>query len=57
MIEELEDIIEGLANKLGIYGIHDEERCTDRTPCRVCWTADLNERIRTAVNVERILSK
>lgn len=59
-IETLEDIVEGFADKLGIYGAHDEFDLTgDSTPdckCRCCWTSALKDRIRRAVEVEQALS-
>lgn len=56
MIETIDDIIEQLADKLGVYGVHHDE-CTNEKPCRVCWTSDIGERIRTAMNIERILGR
>jgi len=55
MIEQLDDIIEGLANKLGVYGAH-HDGCKFDKPCRVCWTSNLRERIINAVEIERKLS-
>ena len=52
MIETLDDIIEQLANELGIYGAHDYEAC-DRRMCRSCWTASIRSRINQAVEIER----
>lgn len=59
MIVTLADIVEDLADKLGIYGAHDEEHaeaCIDN-PCRVCWTSDLSDRIWGAVRVEQQLER
>ena len=57
MIETLDDIVERLANQLGIYGTHpafvDPGYDCD---CRLCWTHDLKARILNAVEVERKLS-
>ena len=56
MIETLDDIIERFADHLNIYGAHDE-RCTwPERPCRACWTSDVADRIRNAVEVERKLN-
>jgi hypothetical protein len=59
MIETLDDIIEDLANKLGIYGAHGRQ-CEDGSApriCRGCWTYNLKSRIRNAVEVETILAR
>lgn len=53
-IETIDDIIEGLADKLGVYGAHDDE-CTAKKPCRVCWTSDFRDHLMGAFQVERIL--
>lgn len=45
MIEELDDIIEELANKCDIYG-------ADKRPW---WTADLKRRIVSAIEIEQEL--
>lgn len=52
MIETLDDIIEELADQLGIYGSHSDGEVRI---CRVCWTADLKMRINRALEVERKL--
>jgi len=54
-IETLEDIIEELANSVGVYGAHDDERCAVST-CRVCWTSGIEQRIREAFDIEQKLS-
>lgn len=60
-IEVLEDILEEFANLAGIYGAHPEINDV-QVPmpkgvcrCRVCFMAGMGERIRRAVEVERIL--
>jgi hypothetical protein len=54
MIEQLEDIIEEIANKLYIYGTeHEDGECK----CRMCFVMSLCSRIRTAVDIERRLEK
>ena len=50
-IETLDDIIEALADKLYIYGSHDES-CTHKRPCRACWTGELHERLVAAIQIE-----
>ena len=56
MIETLDDIIEQLANMLGIYGSHPED-AGDNCKCRICFTMPLKERILRAVEVDAILAK
>jgi hypothetical protein len=58
MIETLDDIIEQIADRLGIYGAcHDSYPSETRAcPCRCCFTSSLASRIRAAVEVERKLS-
>ncbi len=57
MIETLDDIIESLANAMGIYGA-----CPDPTAdkcvawCRPCWVSDTRARIDAAIEVERKLN-
>ena len=57
MIETLDDIVEDLANKLGVYGAHNAD-CVGHTgkQCRVCWVTELRGRINRAVEIERKLS-
>ena len=52
MTESVDDVIEYLANQIGVYGCHQEGEA--RT-CRVCWTADVKDRLLTAVETERLL--
>ena|ERR1700677_123305 len=57
-LETLEDIIEGLADKLGIYGAHDDENdaaCRVK-PCRMCWTSDLEDHLLAAFQLKQTLS-
>lgn len=54
-IETLDDVVEELANELGIYGSHIEEHSDGQCECRCCWTADIKRRIRRAVEVDRRL--
>lgn len=53
MIETLEDIVEELANNLGIYGAHGEEHPDGQCECRVCFSIQLRGRIEAAVEVDR----
>jgi len=58
-LEVLSDIVEQLADQIGVYGAHDEDNdaaCEDK-PCRVCWTSDLTDRIWAAVRVEQQLER
>lgn len=45
-VETLEDIVESLADQLGVYGAHTEGETRE---CRVCFTSQLTERIERAV--------
>lgn len=56
MIETLDDIVEQLADELGIYGSHGEPASDGQCECRVCFAMDLKERIERAFEVERILA-
>ena len=49
-IETLDDIIEELMNKLGIYGAHDEN---ESKICRCCASTNLRNRIEKAVKIEK----
>jgi hypothetical protein len=53
VIETLDDIIEKLANELGVYGAHITEHNHGSPNCRVCWTMDLKDRIVQAVEIEK----
>jgi hypothetical protein len=59
MIETLDDIVEQLANKLGVYGAHRDREGDCRPPdkcCRLCWTSHMKARILQAVDVDRRLA-
>lgn len=59
-IETLDDIIDQLANWVGVYGAHDDAadwRKPDALHCRVCFTSIMSERITAAVNVEAIMRR
>jgi hypothetical protein len=58
-IETADELAEVLADLAGVYGCHDEERCSGgedlRYSCRICWTSVVTDRIRGAVaNEERL---
>lgn len=57
-VETVPELVEELANLLGVYGVHDES-CGQpgRPTCRVCWTQAVENRIRKAVDNERLLSR
>lgn len=47
--ETLDDIVEELADELGIYGAHAEEHPDGQCECRVCWTTQITTRIKDAI--------
>lgn len=55
MIETLDDIVEELADALGVYGACYEEVHERLRGCRVCFTSSLKTRISAAVEIERRL--
>jgi hypothetical protein len=54
-LEILQDIIDELADKLGIYGAHPDDDSDAECDCRVCFTSSLNDRIWSAVRTEQAL--
>ena len=62
-IETLDDVLEDLANKAGVYGAcpsrekYGEIEPVDDCPCRVCFLAGLRERVIRAVEIETIVAK
>lgn len=54
-IETLDDIVEELADGLGIYGAHGEEHPDGQCECRMCFSMGLNRRIREAVQSEQAI--
>jgi hypothetical protein len=52
MIATLDDVIERLANEIGVYGAHTELHPDGKCECRVCWTIDTRSRILFAVELE-----
>jgi hypothetical protein len=55
-IETLEDIIEEMADRIGIYGACGST-CTERNRCRVCWTSNLDDRLMAAFYVHQKLAE
>jgi hypothetical protein len=53
-IEVLDDIVEEIMDRLGIYGAHDSASCQYKE-CRSCAASGLKDRINKAVEVERKL--
>ena len=50
--DSVDTLIEHLADKMGIYGVHTPECSTkagDRWMCRMCWTAEYKRAIQKAV--------
>ena len=57
-IETLDDIIEELADGLGIYGCGGEDDDhKDDCDCRVCFEIGMRDRIIKAVKVEKIIGE
>lgn len=56
-IETLDDIIEQLADEIGVYGAHDEddEDACHIKPCRMCWTSSLHDHLIAAFKIEEQL--
>jgi len=56
-IETLDDIFEKLADRLGIYGAHDEDDTEGEREdgCRMCFVSELRGRVLAAVEVEQKL--
>lgn len=54
-IETLDDIIESIMDRLGIYGVHDDdsEMDGDKCGCRCCESSCLRHRIEAAVELDR----
>jgi hypothetical protein len=58
-IETVDDIVEEIMDRLGIYGAHDheaEETCKNK-PCRCCASGALRHRLDAAYKIERKLSE
>ena len=58
-IETVDDIIERLADRMGVYGSHDEnnDAACEQKPCRVCWTSELRDRFDAAYKTEAQLAR
>jgi len=54
-IETLDDIVESVMDRLGIYGAHndDSDIPADQCHCRCCESSSLRSRIEEAVEVDR----
>lgn len=55
MKEELDDIVEQIANWAGVYGAcrHSDTECSAPDHCcRSCWTANLKSRIMDSIEVQ-----
>ena len=53
MVETLDDIIEELADQVGIYGAGPENDTHRKNcGCRICFTVSLRDRIERAMEVE-----
>ena len=58
MIETLDDIIEELADQVGVYGAGPEDgEHSEKCDCRICFTVGLRGRIERAVEVEAKLAQ
>lgn len=63
-IETLNDIVEEMANRLGVYGTcvandehgHQVRECLPGETCRICFEIGLKSRIHAAVEIERKLA-
>ena len=54
-IETIEDIVEEIADKIGVYGACCGEGHESWRDCRVCFTSGLESRLRSAFNTEYLL--
>lgn len=55
MIEQIDDVVSDILNRLGVYGACDE-KCTKDNPCRSHAESALTERILAAVESDRLLN-
>jgi hypothetical protein len=53
-IETLGDIIEQVADWIGVYGAHTDGEKID---CRICFTINLRQRIEAACNIEALMRR
>ena len=59
-IETVDDIVEELADKFGIYGLgqgYPDDGHPDDCKCRLCFTSWIKQRIRKAVEAEQKLER
>ena len=54
-VETLDDIVEDLADRLGVWNAHDDE-CTEGRSCRVCWVSHMHARLMAAAQNELLLN-
>jgi hypothetical protein len=54
-LETPDELADALADLLGVYGAHEDETCTDKRPCRPCFTAGMADRIRRSVANEQLV--
>ena len=55
-IETVDDIVEELADNIGVYGAHSDATCFPGHLCRVCWTSQLHDRLVQALENEKRLN-
>lgn len=59
--ESLIDVIDQLADWVGVYGAHDNDEPRPRFPpemhCRVCFTIAMETRIKAAVDFDAIMAR
>ena len=53
-LETPQELAEALADLVGVYGGHDDD---EPKPCRICWTMDMTDRIRKAVENETQINR
>lgn len=58
-IEVMDDLIEELANRIGVYGAHGDEDTpnADMYHCRVCFQIGLRKRIEAVANIEALMRR
>ena len=59
-IETLDDVIDQLADWIGVYGAHEDGtavRSHDELHCRVCFMSVMRQRIEAALEAERSLAR
>lgn len=53
MLETLDDVVEDLADRFGVYGCGADEDHPKDCRCRICFTINWKDRILAAVEVDR----